>query len=414
MVLPHDELAEQKVLGYLLSIEDTTEKLKPEFFYMTWHQKIYKAMLEGYFDITEVIANQFEFDFFKYMDCVEAYSIGNVEKLIGKVAENYYRRKGINELTLKERDLYDVSKELPAEILELTSIKDDIQHGDSLKDAVLESWEDFSEINHRFTNIKRKMPAFEPSEVLLLAGRSGTGKTALGMQFANAIAEGMNEKWMFFSMEMSAKLVLKRCAMINYWERYKDSGTIELSNNWFSDNRLKSNAKGERFIDIITPERMILCDKAGLTIDAMRRRLKVAIKRDSDIKTILIDYVQLIKGKGTRREEMSGIARQFRSLGKEFDVRIIGLCQTSRDGEDGYIPVQLNHLKESGDWEEISDIVIGLWKNKKFEDCLNVKKLKDRNSGFEGMMSLKKYGLYFESPEPHVVENWKNINGDEE
>lgn len=401
-ILPNDELAEKKVLGFLMSFEDVSEKLKPEYFYNTNHQNIYKAMLDDHFEMTEVLASKYNFDFMFYFDCIESAGVGNMDSLISKIAEHFFRRERIKEITREEIDLYNPSKEVSAEVLQLTDLKDEILQGERLKKAVLEAWSSFSTITHRFTRLNKKMPSFEPSEVLLLAGRSGTGKTALGMQLADAIAEGMDEDWLFFSLEMSKKLVLKRSAMIEYWRQ--GGSSIEESNSWF-----EGNLKKKRFIDSIMPQRMTLCDNSSLTIDSIKRRLKLAIKNNPKIKTILIDYVQLIKGSGNnRREEASKIARELRPIAKEFDVRLIGLCQTSRDGEDGTIPVKMNHLKESGDWEEVSDIIIGIWREDKIEDCVRASVLKDRNNGSVGMCSFKKNGLYFSDPTPQDINNWKN------
>lgn len=404
-VLPNDHEAERKVLGYLLSINDTTEKLKPEYFYQEQHQNLYKCMIDGNYAITEVIAIQYNFSFLTYMDCVEAYQFGNVTPLIGKIAEFYFRRERIKEITKEELDLYNPKKEVSAEVLQLTDIKDELLEEDELKSRFLSDWRDFSTINHRFARLKTKMPSFEPSEVLLLAGRSGTGKTALGIQLADAIAEGMGESWMFFSMEMSAKLVMKRIAMINYW---KDGGaSIEDSNRWFEANITQNM---DRFVHQFDVDRMVLCDSSALTIDAIRRRLKVAKKNNPKLKTVLIDYVQLIKGKGgPRREEASAIARSLRPIAKEFNVRLIGLCQTSREGEDGTAPVKMHHLKETGDWEEISDIIIGIWRDKDIEDCVMAEVLKDRNNGSSGLCSFKKHGLYFSDPTAEDIENWQDI-----
>lgn len=402
-VLPHDELAEKKVLGFLMSFEDTTEKLKPEYFYNTNHQNIYKAMLEGNFEMTETIAIKYSFDYMYYFDCIESAGVGNMDPLISKIAEHYFRRERIKEITREEIDLYNPQKEVSAELLQLTDLKDEILQGDRLRKAVLDAWSSFSTITHRFTRLNNRMPSFEPSEVLLLAGRSGTGKTALGMQLADAIAEGMDEDWMFFSLEMSKKLVLKRAAMIEYWRQ--NGNSIEESNQWF-----EANMKKGKFIDRIMPQRMTLCDNSSLTIDSMKSRLKLAIKNNPKIKTILIDYVQLIKGSGNnRREEASKIARELRPIAKEFDVRLIGLCQTSRDGEDGTVPVKMNHLKESGDWEEVSDIIIGIWRNENLDDCVQAKILKDRNNGSVGSCSFKKRGLYFSDPSQEDLDNWKFV-----
>jgi replicative DNA helicase len=401
--LPHDFQGEQKVLGFCFSNNDYFDELRPEHFYNEIHRNMYNAIIAGEFQVTEVVSKKHNFEITQYFDVVESYAPSTEIKLmVDKIIEYWARRQMILDLNKKEIDLYDVNSDISDDLGQYTVNNSQLMSGSILKESVLESWKGFSTITHRFTHLVNKMPSFEPSEVFLLAGRSGTGKTALGIQLCDAIAEGMNEKWMFFSMEMSAKLVMKRFAMIYYWEQYKWDGTIEESNKWFMENCKKRN-----FMDTFFPHNMILCDQSGLTVDGIRKRLKIAKKEHPNLKTILIDYLQLIKGKGgNRREEASEIARSLRPIAKEFDVRLVGLCQTSREGEDGYKPVQLNHLKESGDWEEVSDIVMGMWKKKDIDDLVASGILKDRNNGGLGMCSFKKYGLYFSSPNDADIANW--------
>ena len=127
--LPQDINAEKVILGYFISNQDTSEKLKPKYFYSENHQKIYECLLDGKFLITQDLAEEKKFDFFKYMDCVESYAAGNIDHLIDRVLDCYYRRKRIVNITREEIELYDMNKPISSEALSISHMKDEVLSG---------------------------------------------------------------------------------------------------------------------------------------------------------------------------------------------------------------------------------------------------------------------------------------------
>ena len=78
---------------------------------------------------------------------------------------------------------------------------------------------------------------------------------------------------------------------------------------------------------------------------------------------MLIDYLGYIRDteSGSAYDKVSRTAKGIKALAKRANIRIVLLCQTSRAGEDGTVPVMLHHLRDSGAIEESADNVLGLW-----------------------------------------------------
>ena len=151
----------------------------------------------------------------------------------------------------------------------------------------------------------------------------------------------------------------------------------------------------------------MFCTKSRLNIEQMRSYIKKA-KKTRNISTIVIDYFQLMDGKGQDRRNIVGQnARDLKALAKDEEIRIISLCQLSRAAEDGKIPVQMHHLKESGDIEEAADIITGQWTDSKMH--VLVANLKVRMGGHLNTYPLMTDGLHFRDPhQAEIEEHFRN------
>ncbi|VWX52949.1 replicative DNA helicase [Novosphingobium sp. 9U] len=218
-----------------------------------------------------------------------------------------------------------------------------------------------------FDSINGKIGGLHDSDLIILAGRPGMGKTSLATNIAfNAaerlrrdIADGIPiEKSVgaataFFSLEMSAdqlatRILAEQSGISSSALRMGKISREDFQQLSFASQRL---AELPLYID----------DTPGLTIAGLRTRAR-RLKRRHDIGLIVIDYLQLLQGSGrasdNRVNEISEISRGLKTLAKELHVPVIALSQLSRAVEqrDDKRPM-LSDLRESGSIEQDADMV---------------------------------------------------------
>ena len=160
---------------------------------------------------------------------------------------------------------------------------------------------------------------------MILAARPSMGKTAFALNIASHLSIKKDTPVVFFSLEMSSNQLIHRI--------FSSRGLIPLFN-------LKSgnldDAHTQKLIKVsnkLSQSKLIINDEISnlMSLRSIARKLK----RENDIKLIIIDYLQLLEG--TRREnrnlEISEISRSLKILAKELDIPIIALSQLSRSVE---------------------------------------------------------------------------------
>ncbi|PLK27866.1 replicative DNA helicase [Novosphingobium sp. TH158] len=218
-----------------------------------------------------------------------------------------------------------------------------------------------------FTSINERIGGLHDSDLIILAGRPGMGKTSLATNIAfNAanrlltdIQSGIDEKASvgsavaFFSLEMSADQLATRILAENSGISSESLRTGRISREDFQQLSFASQRLAELplYID----------DTPALTIAAMRARAR-RLKRKHNIGLIIVDYLQLLQGSGrasdNRVNEISEISRGLKTLAKELHVPVIALSQLSRavESREDKKP-QLSDLRESGSIEQDADMV---------------------------------------------------------
>jgi len=202
-------------------------------------------------------------------------------------------------------------------------------------------------INFGFPIMTTTVKRFLPGEVLTIAGRSGTGKTSLLVHLARAVADSLDGKGLFVSLEMSAPSLYHRMSTI--------AGDTD---EWEAVNEDELHGKvRQRFGNLLT------VDRDSLTLLQIEQYLTLAREGFGAVPVVAIDYLGYLRdaASGSQYEKVSRIAREVKALAKRSESRIILGCQTSRAGEAGAVPVQLHHLRDSGAIEESADIIVGLW-----------------------------------------------------
>ncbi|KRB81261.1 replicative DNA helicase [Sphingomonas sp. Root710] len=214
--------------------------------------------------------------------------------------------------------------------------------------------------------LNAKIGGLHPSDLIILAGRPGMGKTSLATNIAFNVANryvrdqeagierSVGAPVAFFSLEMSADQLATRVLA----EQAEISGE-QLRMGKISNAEFTSFARAAQELENLP---LYIDDTPGLTIAALRTRAR-RLKRQKGIGAIIVDYLQLLQGSGrstdaNRVQEISEISRGLKQLAKELSVPVIALSQLSRQVEqrENKKPV-LSDLRESGSIEQDADMV---------------------------------------------------------
>ena len=223
------------------------------------------------------------------------------------------------------------------------------------------------------TDLDRMMGGLQKSDLIIIAGRPGSGKTSLGTNIAFHVARSWQGEITpdghrkttnggqvgFFSLEMSAEQLATRIL----------SEQSEISS---SDIR-RGNIHESQFARLVDVSNMLstiplyIDDTGGLSISQLAARAR-RLKRQKGLDLILIDYVQLLSGSSRRAnenrvQELTEITTTLKALAKELEVPIIALAQLSRAVEqrDDKHP-QLADLRDSGSIEQDADVVLFIYR----------------------------------------------------
>jgi replicative DNA helicase len=222
-------------------------------------------------------------------------------------------------------------------------------------------------------SLNAKTGGLHHSDLLILAGRPGMGKTALATNIAFNAAQRLVRDLedgiaadrsagagvAFFSLEMSADQLATRVLA-------EQSGipSENLRMGKISQQDFRNLARAAADLESLP---LYIDDTPGLTIAALRTRAR-RLKRQKGVGLIVVDYLQLLQGTGrsgsdNRVQEISEISRGLKTLAKELNVPVLALSQLSRAVEqrEDKRP-QLSDLRESGSIEQDADIVLFVYR----------------------------------------------------
>mgnify|MGYP001767092528 CR=1 FL=1 len=264
-------------------------------------------------------------------------------------------------LTSAEKAILDVGEEtLTSSLASLQSFSTQIMVD---IDKLVKNKEHVTGVKTRFDWLDNMTSGLQKKDLILLAARPSVGKTAFGLSLALNAAKG-GHPVAIFSLEMSREQIFFRLLSIE--------AHIELQkirNGFLNKENL---AKISRTIDILSKYGIYIDDNPSISvldIGAKLRRLKTSNKID----LVVIDYLQLMSGKGlegasrdgrfeSRNQEVAAISRSLKMLAKELNLPVVALSQLSRAPEkrgDSGIPM-LSDLRDSGSLEQDADLVLFL------------------------------------------------------
>ena len=399
--LPQNIEAEQALLGALLAnnkaFEKVSEFLKAEHFADPIHTKIYdiisKLISKGHIADVITLKNYFEQEGlldevggYKYLVQLADSSspLTNAEYYAQFIYDKYLRRELINtgfeivnDATKEDLDsnAFEQIENAEKKLFELSNHGDTrggfVDFSEALNNSlhlIAEAYEKDGKISGLPTSLDaldNMTGGLNKSDLIIIAGRPAMGKTALATNIAYNVAEYMaNNKNIdpktrgvaFFSLEMSADQLASRIL-----------STVTQTNGKKMRNGELDKAEFMRIAAAVQELEQIplyIDDTPGLNINMIRTRAR-RLRRNKGLGAIVIDYIQLIVGTGSKKnegnrvQELSEISRGLKILAKELNVPVIALSQLNRGVEqrDDKRPV-MSDLRESGSIEQDADIVM--------------------------------------------------------
>ena len=388
--IPNNIEAEEAVLGSILINQETiygvSELLDIEDFYRKSHRTIFKVMLDlnttkkaiDIITLTDYLTHISKLEEVGGIAFITSLankvpSTANLKHYINIVKEKSMLRNIINIAEHMESMSYDNEQlDTPEVILDKTeqiisrlTKKMIVTKVDNIQGQTLKAYMDIENIiNHKdellgletgLYDLDNFLQGLKNSDFMILAARPSMGKTAFALNIASYLSIKKDTPVAFFSLEMSSNQLIHRI--------FSSYGLIPLFN-------LKSgnldDAHTQKLIKVsnkLSQTKLIIIDEISnlMSLRSIARKLK----RENDIKLIIIDYLQLLEG--TRREnrnlEISEISRSLKILAKELDIPIIALSQLSRSVESRQVKKpMLSDLRESGSLEQDADIVMFLYR----------------------------------------------------
>ena len=245
-----------------------------------------------------------------------------------------------------------------------------------------------------FVDIDKLTSGFQPSDLIILAARPSMGKTSLVLNMAQHIGTKTDRVVGFFSLEMSREQLLMR--MLTTQAKID---AHKLRGGFLSERDYEQISSA---LGTLAEAKVYIDDTAGLGVLEARAKAR-RLKAEHGLDLLIIDYIQLMQGRGrfeNRTQELASISRALKGLAKELGVPVIALSQLSRAPETrSDRRPQLSDLRESGALEQDADVVMFIYREEQYEktpDNENMAEVilgKQRNgpTGVVKMAFLKKY-----------------------
>ena len=385
---------EEAVLGALMLEKDALSTvidiLKPEVFYNEAHKKIFEAIQQLFqkskpVDILTVTSEMRTNGTLEIIG--GAYYITNLTNRVVSAANIEYHARIISQKYI-QRELIRISTEIITNAYEdTTDIFDLLDHAEKnlfdiaqnnlrrdtqkMDEIVKQSLATLEELRTKtdgltgvpsgFTDLDRITGGWQKSDLVIIAARPAMGKTAFVLTCARNAAVDFKKPVVVFSLEMSSVQLVNRLI----------SGETEIEQEKIRKGNLAEWEWQQLHskIGTLTEAPLLIDDTPALNIFEFRAKCR-RLKSQYDIQMIIIDYLQLMHGKGegggNREQEIGSISRALKSVAKELEVPVLALSQLSRavesrPGQNGKRPM-LSDLRESGSIEQDADMVLFLYR----------------------------------------------------
>ncbi len=383
--------AEQSILGGILieneAINRVTEILDADDFYRESHRKIFNALinLSERDEPADLITLTNELRKIDQLDSIGGASYlaslidsvptaANIQYYARIVKEKAILRKLIQTsteiITQSYEDRGDVEgflDEAERSIFEISEkrvrpsfypIREIVKESFATIEKLFKKKEAVTGVASGFKELDRMTAGFQPSDLIIIAGRPSMGKTAFCLDVAEYAAIDNKIPVAIFSLEMSKEQLVIRmlCSQANVEGTRLRTGYLNESDWPKLTIAAGSLSESPIFID----------DTAALSVLEMRAKAR-RLKADHGLGMVIVDYLQLMKGRArveSRQQEISEISRSLKALAKELAIPVIAVSQLSRKTEErtGNRP-QLSDLRESGAIEQDADLILFIYRD---------------------------------------------------
>src|SRR6187455_2754419 len=358
--LPHNLEAERSVLGAILVQNDAfnlaAQVLKGEDFYRDAHRRIFDSMvaLSERGEAIDFITLKEELSRGGELEEVggPAYVASLVDGVPRATNVEYYARIVKEKATLRNliyaankilTNAYEADQESDLILDEAESaifaVADDrLKAGFvPMRELVKESFPKIEQLFEQkrlitgvptgFVDLDEMTRGFQPGDLIIVAARPSMGKTSLVLNIAQHVAVQPDHTVGFFSLEMSKESLFLR---------------LLTSEAQIDSHRLMSGAIGQKdygrishALETMSNMRLHIDDTAGIGVMEMRAKSR-RLQAEHGLHLLVVDYIQLMQGRGrfeSRQAEIASISRSLKGLAKELKVPIVALSQLSRASE---------------------------------------------------------------------------------
>ncbi|MDC0855771.1 replicative DNA helicase [Candidatus Pelagibacter sp.] len=396
--LPNNIEAEQAVLGSILVSNEIFDEINTIIsninFYDPMHQKIfsaienliYKGMLANPITLKNYFENEKdEINVPEYLVKVTKFSTSSrqaieyskiiydmfVRRELVKISENIIDTAKLNDLNTSGQNIIENSERLLFDLAEKGSFNSSLVKFDEavkftieMASAAYKNEEGIVGVPTGLRDLDDRLGGLHNSDLIIIAGRPGMGKTALATNIAFHAAQKLQESGRkssiaFFSLEMSSEQLSTR--ILAEQSRIKSN---DIRRGKISDEQF------DKFIETsknISELPLYIDETPAISIAAMSNRAR-RIKRLFGLDMIVVDYIQLMSGSLNNRndgrvQEISQITQGLKAIAKELSIPVIALSQLSRQVEqrDNHKPL-LSDLRESGSIEQDADVVMFVYR----------------------------------------------------
>ena len=389
---PHSAPAEQAVIGSMLidsrCIPEVLERLKPDDFYIQLNRDVYETIY-SMFSYSMVIDPVTVLGQMKvrgvYTDNCEEY-LAEVMR-ITPTAANVLEYAAIVKDRALLRRLGEAADEINAMVYEGSGEAETMLEAAERKIYALRQGRNvgglvpissvvqnvFDEMNEAassgnaipglptgFPDLDRVILGLNNSELILVAGRPGMGKTSIALNMALHVGLNLNKAVAIFSLEMSreqlATRLLSRASLVPLQA---------LLTGQLSEQQWRAVTDSAQSLSMTN---ILIDDNPTLTVSDMNAQCR----RVPDLGLVVIDYLQLMQSAGSghswsnesRTQAVSDISRMLKIMAKELNVPVVTASQLSRANESRQDKrPMLSDLRESGSIEQDADIVIALYRD---------------------------------------------------
>jgi len=385
-VLPHSREAEEAVLGAVLIhpevYYEVAQILRPEDFYIVRNRWIWEAFMrlnERRADIDYMLVIQ---ELEKQGQIIEAGGPAYVTSLLSQtptslhavayahiVEEHAIRRTMLTAANEMARMAFDQRRSVDTIIDESEKLvfglsehrlQHDLQPISIVLSTVYDQVDSLSQRSDEIfgvptglIDLDRLLGGLQKSDLLIIAGRPGMGKTGFLLSVAKNAAQKHKKHVAIFSLEMSSEQLVQRLIA-------QETGidTQRMRSGKLADDEWPLFAQA---IDVLGQTHIWLDDTPGITPLQLRTKCR-RLHLEHHLDLILLDYIQLMSGDtrtDNRVQEVSYISRNLKQLARELNVPVLAAAQLSRAVEQRQDKrPQLSDLRESGSLEQDSDIVM--------------------------------------------------------